>query len=39
LRPFLESRKARGSDYLTRMDEALDGSMDRIVDMQKKPGG
>ena len=39
LRPFLESRKARGSDYLSRMDEALGGSMGRVVDMQQAPGG
>jgi len=37
LRPFLESSKARGSDYLTKMDEALDGSMDKTVNMQEKP--
>ncbi len=39
LRPFLESRKARGSDYLARMDESLEGGMDKIVDMQGIPGG
>ncbi len=37
LRPFLESRKARGSAYLSEMDEALDGSMDKIVNMQEIP--
>ena len=37
LRPFLESRKARGSTYLSEMDEALDGSMDKIVNMQEVP--
>ena len=37
LRPFLESRKARGSSYLSKMDEALDGSMDKTVDMQEIP--
>ena len=37
LRPFLESRKARGSAYLSKMDEALDGSMDKKVDMQEIP--
>ena len=37
LRPFLESRKARGSAYLSEMDEALDGSMDKIVNMQEVP--
>jgi len=37
LRPFLESRKARGSAYLSKMDEALDGSIDKIVNMQEIP--
>lgn len=37
LRPFLESRKARGSSYLGTMDEALQGSLDKIVNMQEKP--
>ena len=37
LRPFLESRKARGNEYLSRMDETLDGSMNKIVDMQEVP--
>ena len=37
LRPFLESRKARGSEYLSKMDEALDGSMNKIVNMQDIP--
>jgi hypothetical protein len=39
LRPFLESRKARGSDYLSRMDDALEGSMGLGVDMRQVPGG
>jgi len=39
LRPFLESRKARGSNYLSRMDETLEGSMNRPVDMRQVPGG
>ncbi|RLA09622.1 MAG: hypothetical protein DRQ54_02165 [Gammaproteobacteria bacterium] len=38
LRPFLESRKARGSDYLSKMDASLEGSMDKVVNMQKIPG-
>jgi hypothetical protein len=37
LRPFLESRKARGSAYLSEMDETLEGSMDKIVNMQEVP--
>jgi hypothetical protein len=37
LRPFLESRKARGSEYLSRMDESLDGSMDKVVNMKDIP--
>ncbi|MEN8207060.1 MAG: PEP/pyruvate-binding domain-containing protein [Pseudomonadota bacterium] len=39
LRPFLESRKARGSDYLSRMDEALYGTMGKMVNMQEMPNG
>ncbi len=39
LRPFLESRQARGSDYLSAMDEALSGSMGRAVDMRQVPTG
>ncbi|RLA51590.1 MAG: hypothetical protein DRR42_09950 [Gammaproteobacteria bacterium] len=38
LRPFLESRKARGSEYLSKMDESLEGSMDKVVNMQDTPG-
>jgi hypothetical protein len=37
LRPFLESRKARGSEYLGKMDATLDGRMDKVVDMQSIP--
>ena len=37
LRPFLESRKARGSAYLGQMDETLDGTMDKTVNMQEIP--
>jgi Pyruvate phosphate dikinase, AMP/ATP-binding domain len=37
LRPFLESRQARGSAYLQRMDQALEGGSDSIVDMQEVP--
>jgi len=37
LRPFLESRKARGSSYLSKMDETLDGAMDKTVNMQEIP--
>jgi hypothetical protein len=33
IRPFNESRAARGADYLIRMDKALAGSMDRSVDL------
>jgi hypothetical protein len=37
LRPFLESRKARGSGYLAEMDKSLQGSMDRKVNMLEVP--
>jgi hypothetical protein len=37
LRPFLESRKARGSAYLSKMDETLEGTMDKTVNMQETP--
>ncbi|MCG6898717.1 MAG: hypothetical protein LJE75_01810 [Gammaproteobacteria bacterium] len=37
LRPFLESRKARGSTYLSEMDQTLQGSLDRTVNMQEIP--
>ena len=37
LRPFLESRKARGSDYLSTMDESLQGALDKPVNMQEVP--
>ena len=38
LRPFLESRKARGSYYLSEMDQTLQGSMDKTINMQEVPG-
>ena len=37
LRPFLESRKARGSTYLSNMDTSLQAAMDKRVDMQGVP--
>ena len=37
LRPFLESRQARGSGYLNRMDQALQGGLDRSVNLQEIP--
>ena len=37
LRPFLESRKAQGTDYLARMDAARQGILDRTVNMQEIP--
>jgi hypothetical protein len=37
LRPFLESRKARGSDKLRKMDRALKGSLDKTVKMEEVP--
>jgi hypothetical protein len=39
LRPFLESRKARGSYYLSAMDQSLQGSHDRRVNMLDVPDG
>jgi len=38
LRPFLQSRKAQGSDYLANMDKALEGNMNKTVDMNGVPG-
>ncbi len=37
LRPFLESRKARGSGYLSDMDKSLQGTMDKTVNMLEVP--
>ena len=37
LRPFLESRHARGSSYLNKMDESLQGNMSNPVNMQEVP--
>jgi len=37
LRPFLESRRARGSNYLSSMDRSLQGTLDRTVNMQEVP--
>ncbi|HYQ71469.1 MAG TPA: PEP/pyruvate-binding domain-containing protein, partial [Gammaproteobacteria bacterium] len=37
LRPFLESRQARGSNYLNQMDQALTGSLDTRVNMLEVP--
>jgi Pyruvate phosphate dikinase, AMP/ATP-binding domain len=37
LRPFLESRQARGSAYLKRMDQALRSDSESSVDMQAVP--
>ncbi|MGD2137300.1 MAG: PEP/pyruvate-binding domain-containing protein, partial [Gammaproteobacteria bacterium] len=38
IRPFLESRRARGNDLLTNMDRALAGKLDRRVDLDEIPG-
>ncbi len=35
IRPFNESRKARGADYLIRMDQALEGNLNRTVNMRE----
>ncbi len=37
IRPFLESRQARGSAYLVHMDDALKGNVNRSVNMQEVP--
>jgi Pyruvate phosphate dikinase, AMP/ATP-binding domain len=37
LRPFLESRQARGSTYLRRMDQALKSDSETRVDLQAVP--
>ncbi|MGB5611334.1 MAG: PEP/pyruvate-binding domain-containing protein, partial [Sedimenticolaceae bacterium] len=37
LRPFLESRKARGSNYLSDMDKSLQATMDKKVNMLEVP--
>ncbi len=37
LRPFLESRRARGSAYLVEMDSALTGDLNLLVNMQEVP--
>jgi hypothetical protein len=37
LRPFLESRQARGSAYLMRMDQAVNVGEGRSIDMQEVP--
>jgi hypothetical protein len=37
IRPFLESRQARGNAYLIDMDRALKGNMHRSVNMQEVP--
>ena len=37
LRPFLESRQARGSSYLNHMDQSLAGSLDSSVNLLEVP--
>ena len=37
LRPFLESKQARGSSYLNNMDKALEGHLGQKVNMQEIP--
>jgi hypothetical protein len=37
LRPFLESRQARGSSYLNQMDQSLAGSLDTRVNLLEAP--
>jgi len=37
IRPFLESRKARGSGYLSGMDKSLQAVMDKKIEMLEVP--
>ena len=37
IRPFLESRSARGNDYLVQMDQALASAMDKAVKLGEVP--
>ncbi len=37
LRPFLQSKQAQGNSYLMQMDKALDGQMDKIVELEGVP--
>ena len=37
LRPFLESRAARGSQYLADMDASLADTIGRVVNLQQAP--
>ena len=37
IRPFLESRSARGNDYLVQMDQALASAMDKVVKLGEVP--
>jgi phosphoenolpyruvate synthase/pyruvate phosphate dikinase len=37
IRPFLESRNRRGSDYLADMDRSLQGKLNRTVNMMEVP--
>ncbi len=37
IRPFLESRRARGSRYLNRMDSTLGATLSQTVDLRKVP--
>jgi hypothetical protein len=38
IRPFLESRSARGNAYLVEMDQALGSAMDSTVSLREVPG-
>jgi len=37
IRPFLNSPAARGSDYLSRMDQTLEAGRERMVDLDARP--
>jgi hypothetical protein len=38
LRPFLESRDNLGGAYLSEMDRTLEDSLDKVVNMEERPG-
>jgi phosphohistidine swiveling domain-containing protein len=38
IRPFLESRQAKGNAYLTSLDQGVAGSGDQYVDLEAPPG-
>ncbi len=39
IRPFLESARARGNDYLNGLDRQMDAQLDQVVNLDEPPGG